>query len=133
MCVGMDLGKSGYIDEETVSHVDPPGVDDVCAVAALALPDPGVDVEEVGALDGAVVGDVGVEGLVMDFAEVMERGVGDLGVEVVVPWEALYSLSSVCFFRMSSGNVFTFPFHHHPSSVPCAIQVSSSFSRKKFR
>lgn len=48
------LAEPRDVDEEAVARVDPAGVDDVPAVAAVALPDPGVDVEEVFARRGAV-------------------------------------------------------------------------------
>ena len=69
--IWMCLRKSGNVDEEAVAHVDPSCVDDVCAIAALALPDPWVDIQKIFPLDSAVVGDVWVFGLVVHLAEML--------------------------------------------------------------
>lgn len=78
--IRMRLAEARDIDEEAVARVDPARVDDVHAVAALALPDPRIDVEDVFAWRGAAAvaaalggGDVGVGGLVVGGAEVVQR------------------------------------------------------------
>lgn len=84
--VGLALTDAGDVDEHAVGGVDPAGVDDVHAVAAVNVDVVRVDVEQVGA-GGAAVGvdDVRVLGAVEVVAQPGHGGVGDLDVEVVVP------------------------------------------------
>ena len=63
--------ETSDVDKETVSYIDPSCIDDVHAVAAHALPDPRIYVEEVCAFYLLIVGDVGIVGLVVGFAEVV--------------------------------------------------------------
>lgn len=52
--IGMNLAQAGNVDEQPVAHIDPSRIDDIHAIATLALPDPGIDVDEVIAVDLAV-------------------------------------------------------------------------------
>ena len=98
----VQLGETCDVDVQPVAGIDPAGVDDVHAVAAVAFARPGVDVEEVlaGHMVGAVceapgeaigggggvrVGCVGVDRAVQVGCHVRECFAGDLGVDVPVP------------------------------------------------
>lgn len=85
LAIGVCLRETGDVDEEAVPDVDPAGVDDILAVAALALPDPRVDVEEVSSSYFPVVGGIGVVCSVVSFTEVVESCAADLGVEIEIP------------------------------------------------
>jgi len=87
--IRMRLAEACDVDEETVANVDPPRIDDVHAVAALALPDPRVDVEEELSLGSSIGKGVDVVSLVVVIAEVFEGCSRDLSVQVPVPWQSL--------------------------------------------
>lgn len=89
LIVRMCFRETGDVDEETITDVDPPGINDVHTVAALALPDPWVDVEKVGPFYLPVIRDIVVVCLVVGFAEVVEGRAAHLGVEVKVPGQSL--------------------------------------------
>lgn len=82
--------QSGDIDVQSVAGIDPPGIDDIIAVATFALLDGRVYIEQVGAFHGYFfVGLVVIAGLIVMIAEVVEGGAGDLGVDVPIPGEHL--------------------------------------------
>jgi hypothetical protein len=64
-----------------------------------------------------------------------------LRIDIPVPGEELFAHTTQVnrgfLMRCRSMQMIMFPltlpFHHHPSSVPCAIHVSRLFSRAKMR
>lgn len=87
--IGLTLAQARNVDEHAVAQVDPARIDDVHGVAAVNVDVVRVDVEKVLLVDELVRLVVrvveGVLGAVQVLAQPLQRAVGDLHVEVVVP------------------------------------------------
>jgi len=83
--VRLRLTQSCYVNVQAVAYVDPPRIDNIHTVAALALEEPRIDIEEVVARNAVGLVDIMVGGHVEIIRHVREGPNGDLSVNVRVP------------------------------------------------
>ena len=118
----------GDVDEQPRFRVDPPRINDIEPIFFCPFHITRVDFEQVVSRFRYIRQLVMIHGHVVVARKEVHRPLGDLSIDVRVPGEDLGTFSSLRRAPVTKGDRLTLPFHHHPSRVPCMIQVSAPMS-----